>query len=253
MIIKQTVTLFLAAALLVLTACTGTSAPQADLNGTSWTLTGINGQPVLEGTSPSLSFADGQASGSGSCNGFGGEYTQSTDELTFGALMSTLMACEPAALMDQEQAYFAALGTVTNFAVSDGKLDLLDQDGNVVLTFAAQDTTLEGKTWQVTAYFDGASGIVSTVDGSIITAQFADGSISGSSGCNQYNAAYTQDGQALNFADPASTKMYCEGLMDQEIQYLLNLASVASYRMDAGHLTLLDAGGNTLVEFTTVP
>ena len=128
--IKQLLALFLAAGLLPLTACTGTNSPQADLNGTTWVLTQLQGQPVLDGTQPTLSFLDGQASGNGSCNGFGGEYTQNGDKLSFGALMSTLMACEPAGIMDQEQAYFSALASTVSFLGSGDRLTLLDAEGN---------------------------------------------------------------------------------------------------------------------------
>jgi heat shock protein HslJ len=135
---KQTFALLLAAVILTLSACSGgTGNRSADLNGTSWTLTRLNGQPVVEGTAPSLSFAGGQASGNGSCNGFGGEYTQSGDKLTFGPLMSTLMACKPATVMDQESAYFAALAATASFRVDGGTLSLLDADGNVLAEFVA--------------------------------------------------------------------------------------------------------------------
>lgn len=136
--IKQILALTFAAVLFTLTACSGggTGNLPADLDGSSWTLTALNGQPVVEGTTPGLSFADGQASGNGSCNGFGGEYTQSGSDLTFGALMSTLMACEPVAVMDQEQAYFAALSATASFLVDGGTLSLFDADGNVLAEFA---------------------------------------------------------------------------------------------------------------------
>lgn len=124
--------LALAAVVMPLTAC----APQADLNGTSWNLASLNGGPVQDGTQPTLAFADGQVSGNASCNGFGGEYTQRGDKLTFGALMSTLMACFPEEIMQQEQAYFSALTATASFRVDDGILSLFDADGNVLAEFA---------------------------------------------------------------------------------------------------------------------
>jgi heat shock protein HslJ len=135
---KQTFALLLAAVILTLSACTGGIGSQsADLNGTSWTLTRLNSQPVVEGTAPGLRFAEGQVSGSGSCNGFGGEYTQSGDKLTFGPLMSTLMACMPQEIMEQESAYFAALSATASFHVDGGILSLLGADGNVLAEFVA--------------------------------------------------------------------------------------------------------------------
>ncbi|MEW6094247.1 MAG: META domain-containing protein [Chloroflexota bacterium] len=132
---KQILAFALAAIVLTLTACTGTGVPLADLNGTSWTLTRLNGQPVLDGTQPSLAFADGQASGNASCNGFGGEYTLNGDELTFGALMSTLMACFPEEVMDQESAYFAALAATASFQLEGEMLTLIDEEGTSLAEF----------------------------------------------------------------------------------------------------------------------
>ena len=57
---KQILALTLATIVLTLAACAGTGFPQADLDGTSWMLTSLNSQPVLDGTQPTLVFADGQ-------------------------------------------------------------------------------------------------------------------------------------------------------------------------------------------------
>jgi len=63
---------------LLLAACGGNANP-VSLSGTAWVLEQINGQPIVENTTPTLSFgADGQASGQGSCNGFGGSYENGT-------------------------------------------------------------------------------------------------------------------------------------------------------------------------------
>jgi heat shock protein HslJ len=134
---KQILALFLIAVGLVLSSCAGTGSQQTDLNGTSWTLTQIQGKPVLADTRPDLSFDNGQASGTGSCNGFGGDYTLSGNKLTFGPLMSTMMACMPQEVMDQEKAYFSALNSTASFRVEGDRLTLLDAAGNVLAEFVA--------------------------------------------------------------------------------------------------------------------
>jgi heat shock protein HslJ len=132
---KQILALFLIAVGLVLSSCAGTGVAQPDLNGTSWTLTQIQGKPVLTDTQPSLSFNNGQASGAGSCNGFGGEYTLKGNKLTFGLLMSTMMACMPQEVMDQEQAYLSALSATAFFRVDGDRLTLFDGGGKTLLEF----------------------------------------------------------------------------------------------------------------------
>ncbi len=132
---KQILALALTVLILTLTACTGTGLPPTNLNGTSWNLASLNGQPVLDGTQPTLTFADGQVSGNASCNGIGGDYTLRGDKLTFEALMSTLMACFPEETMQQEQAYLAALGSTASYQVEGDQLTLFDAEGNKLADF----------------------------------------------------------------------------------------------------------------------
>ena len=122
--------------LLTLTAC-GSAAPSSDLKGTSWALVEISGQPVVAGSSPTLSFEEEQAGGNGSCNSFGGEYALDNGKLTFGPLMSTMMYCEET--MEQETAYLAALQSAAAYQMEDGRLLILDAEGVVVLAFEPQE------------------------------------------------------------------------------------------------------------------
>lgn len=235
----------------LLTACGG-SASQGSLEGTAWVLEQIDGQPLVENTLPTLSFgADGQASGHGSCNGFGGSYETENKKLTFGPLMSTLMACLETGVMEQESAYLQALQAAAAYEVKDGHLLILDAAGQVRLTFAPQDLSLEGKTWNLTAFNDGQN-LVSVMPDAQISAEFKAGNISGTGGCNSYSGAFTQEGKKLSFGPLAATEMAClepAGLMEQEAAYLSALSKVASYSMTGNKLTLFDAAGLRLAEF----
>ena len=78
--------------------------------------------------------SDGTVTGNGGCNGFGGDYEVKEDQLTFGPIMSTLMACEES-IMDQE-------GTVTQvlFETATYKIDgntLTITKGDAALVFEA--------------------------------------------------------------------------------------------------------------------
>ena len=129
------ISLFTLVLALALAACSaGASTP--DLKGTSWNLIAINDQPVLEDSAPTLVFEDGQVGGNGSCNSFGGEYTLDEGKLTFGSMFSTMMYCE--GLSDQESAYLKALEEAASYQVKDNNLHILNIDGDVILTFAAQ-------------------------------------------------------------------------------------------------------------------
>ncbi len=93
-----------------------------------------------------------------------------------------------------------------------------------------------------------------------ITANFADGQISGSAGCNNYSASVGSDsGQNLTVGSAISTQMACpDPIMNQELQYLTALQAADQWSYLAGNLALtyqtLDGGLGTLVflpAFTT--
>lgn len=130
------ISFFALALIFGLAACSG-AAPSTDLKDTSWVLVEISGQPVVAGSSPTLSFEEEQAGGNGSCNSFGGEYTLDNGKLTFGPLVSTMMYCEET--MEQESAYLVALQSAAAYQMEDGHLLILDADGVVVLAFEPQE------------------------------------------------------------------------------------------------------------------
>jgi putative lipoprotein len=84
-----------------------------------------------------------------------------------------------------------------------------------------------------------------------VTATFADGKISGHSGVNSYGGPYTLGSrQSFKVGSIASTEMAGpEPAMRAEGAYLTLLGQARSYRVDAGRLTLFDAGGNESLIF----
>lgn len=62
--------------------------------------------------------------------------------------------------------------------------------------------------------------------------------ISGKAGCNSIFAEYEIIGNKISFEGIGSTKMYCEGLMDQENQIISNLEKVRRYEIKYGLLYL---------------
>ena len=155
------------------------------------------------------------------------------------------MACEEA-IMAQEQAILAALGEVASYAMVDGQLNLLNAAGDTVLALTPQVApALTDVVWQAVNYNNGKEAVVGLLEGSEITAIFAeDGSLSGSAGCNNYITSYTVDGNNLTIGMAAATMMFCaepEGVMEQETAYLAALGTVATYSIREGMLELRTA------------
>jgi heat shock protein HslJ len=116
-----------------------TPAP-ASITDRDWTLTSLGERMNLMGQgdrAPTLRLdsAGSRASGFAGCNRFNGPFTLSGDSLSFGALVSTKMACAQG--NDVEVAYLAALGNARTFSVSDSVLTLRSADSPLA-TFVAR-------------------------------------------------------------------------------------------------------------------
>ena len=130
--IKRSLPALVAITVLAACSCSGTTA----LENTSWELESLNGNAVLPGTAITLEFSGDLISGSAGCNHYEGSYQAGADSLNVSDLFWTEMGClEPEGIMEQEQAYLAALGTTANYQISDGGLEILDEVGAQVLVF----------------------------------------------------------------------------------------------------------------------
>jgi len=118
--------------------------PVINLEGTRWNLLTYQnaaGQSVtlLPGTSATAQFVSGNVSGLAGCNTYNGGYTVSGDSLTMnGPLITTQQICsDPAGLMDQEQAYLAALSKASRYSISGTTLTIFDSNRRPILSLAA--------------------------------------------------------------------------------------------------------------------
>jgi heat shock protein HslJ len=85
-----------------------------------------------------------------------------------------------------------------------------------------------------------------------ISAEFdSEGSVSGSSGCNNYSTSYTVDGDGISFGEEIiSTMKLCdEPVNEQESEYLQVLNEVEAFNIKDEELTLLNGNGNTLAVY----
>jgi len=239
---------------------TPTTEAEADLEGTLWTLDSyLNSEgesvDVLPDTRITLEFKDGKIGGRAGCNTYFASYEIEGDSLTVGVIGVTEMYCAPEALMTQEGEYLAALQSAALYRVVDDKLEIVNGDGETLLSFSVlEPTPLTGTTWRLTGFNDGKGGSVSLLNGTEITALFDDeGGLSGTAGCNNYKASYEIDGRTISIGPAAATRMMCakpDGIMEQESAYLSMLESAAAYRIKGDSLGVFDAGGTRLASYT---
>lgn len=196
-----------------------------------------------------LSFSDeGTAGGSGGCNNYGGSYTLgSANSIRFSEIASTMMACLGEGVMEQEGAYLEALNTATGYSLTNEQLIITYGEGEQ-LTFR-RVFQLAGTAWELVAY--GAADAPTTVtSGSAITLEFDEDNVaSGSGGCNSYRSqgSVVEPDGSLSFGEVASTRMACEGLMEQERAYFAALQSATDFSIVDGQLVLTYGEGEQLV------
>ena len=244
---------------MMLAACTSGSG---SLEGKLWQMTAYqssDGKMVetLPDVKTTAEFTDGQVGGKAACNTYNGPYEVDGNQISFGLMMSTMMACPPA-IMDQEMGYLGALEMVTTFEVTEESLTMFDADGEIVLEFTPiEPASLVGTNWLLTSYNNGKGGMQSAIIGTEISANFSeDGAISGSGGCNNYNASYEATEETIGIGMIASTEMACmdpEGVMDQETQYLASLQNAAVYTIRDDRLEIRDANGSGVAYYNAMP
>ena len=95
------------------------------------------------------------------------------------------------------------------------------------------------------------------LEDTVITANFSQDGISGTSGCNFYGAKISfSPVKRMEIVEVANTEMYCEapsGLMEQEKLYLQTLVAVTSYRLEGDDLFSWIVQGDILLHYRLLP
>jgi heat shock protein HslJ len=103
---------------------------------------------------------------------------------------------------------------------------------------------LDGTSWVLVGY-----GLAAPLPGTQITANFEDGQVGGSSGCNSYGGSYEVKGESITVTEIFVTEMACmdpEGVMEQEQTYLQYLSGATTFRVSEGQLQMTRPDGETL-------
>jgi heat shock protein HslJ len=186
------------------------------------------------------------------CNTVLGTYTTSGSSLSIQLGPSSLVGCPPGSLADE---FTNDIAAATRYSLSGGQLSIeLGTPGARMTFIPLQSAELVGPTWKLLSYNNGRGGVQSVAIGTSPTAAFgADGRISGSGGCNQFNGSYTLSGNnTISIGPLATTRMACApAIMDQENAYLAALQASTQYAVRAAELTLRDANDATQATFVT--
>ena len=116
-----------------LAACTSVSTTPTSLEGTSWTVAGIDGAATPRTDAYRLEFRDGRIGGKFGCNGFSGPYSLARDTLTAGNVAATEMACPGPAETFERQGFAVLAQPMQLQWLSGSRLTLTNAAGSIAL------------------------------------------------------------------------------------------------------------------------
>ena len=112
---------------------------ERSLAGSEWRVESITGKQSVGETEMFIQFRDnGELSGNGGCNRFHGSYTITENNIKFGRVAATRMAC-PEPVMNLETIFFDALEAATSFEVTEYQMTLSDKSGSLLAKFFQTD------------------------------------------------------------------------------------------------------------------
>jgi len=124
------------------------------------------------------------------------------------------------------------------------------RDATVQIVPAPPQNPLANTSWQLQS-MQGAGDVPPDV---VITAYFsADGSLSGSGGCNSYTTSYVANGDVITIHAPAGTGALCGDPIDSfEQTYLGLLPQAANFEINGGQLVIRNNGGDPILRYNSI-
>jgi heat shock protein HslJ len=116
----------------------GMLAACQSLRGGEWILVSLNGHELIPETTITLSFTSEGLVGYGGCNQYGTavEIKDDTFVLKEKHIATTEFYCvEPEGNVEQENEYITTLESIVTYSSSDGRLEMKNETGDVVLIF----------------------------------------------------------------------------------------------------------------------
>ncbi|WP_405165323.1 META domain-containing protein [Nocardia sp. NBC_01499] len=241
-------------ALLAVTACSsGDSNPKPaapTLVGRTFVSTRVEGAPIPGGGPLNLSFKDDRIAADAGCNSYSGAVTLDNHKLHVSGLAGTLMACT-GDRQGTDEWLTGLLSSEPTWQLDSTTLTLKTDKLTVTMVdkkLAQPDKPIKGTPWIVTALITPDAKIRSqTIDEVKPTLTIdADGTVTGSAGCNRMTGRATGPDADLTF-QIATTRMLCDpAVMEVEQAVLKALDGKTTATIDADTLTLRNDNGSGL-------
>ena len=235
------------------------------LANTTWFLrkfdfsAGLN--PVANALNVTLNFdGNGKLNGVVDCNTYQGTYGTSGAKIGIGDIQVTQNTCSNEKdTLDQAAKYPGLLPLGTSYGIFGSHLLLTKIDGAPLADYVAifDRPALVGTTWRLLAFGAAGGKPTAALSDVAVTAFFSgSGALTGSAGCNTYQASYTTNKDSLTIKQPSSTLKACDspaGVMEQEQRYLAGLPSVATFTVAGPTLQLFNRDGAVFAIYQAKP
>jgi heat shock protein HslJ len=232
------------------------------LEGTYWRASELAGKPTPQQhpkREAHLQFQAGRVSGSDGCNRMTGTYQLKGDQLTFGQMAATQMACLKRS--GTEGPIREALKNTSRFTIAGDRLVLFDAGGTRVAAFVAGSQAssgapasgLAGTSWQLVKFEGSDDTTLTPDDRAKYTIEFgANGQVTARIDCNTGRGTWKSSGSnQLQFGPLALTRAKCPvgSLHDQIVKQWGN---IRSYVLRDGHLFFALMADGGIYEFEPV-
>ena len=222
------------------TTSSAASGEPIELDGREFVSTEVVGYELVPDSQIRLSFEGDQLGAAGGCNQLSGAWALDGDVLVVDAMASTMMACEPAALMDQDTWLSSFLTSEPVVTVEGDELTLTAGASSITLVdaeVAEPDQSLEGPTWTLESIRTPSA--VTSLAAPPATLTFSAGQVAVDTGCNTGSGSYTATETEITFSPIALTRRGCEPLAaEQEAGVVAVLDGTVAYEIDSDQLTL---------------
>lgn len=226
-------------------ASTAGGKEMSKITDKKWQLVELGGKPVaatINGKVPFIELQDAEKSFSASagCNGLGGSFKlENNGRIKFSQGISTMMYCDN---MEIETEFKKVLEQADNYTINGNTLSLNKARMSPLARFEVKpentSTELNG-TWEL----DYISGARIAFEGLFpnekpkITFSLPETKATGNGSCNNFNVAFSIDGNNIKFSEPASTRMACPG--NGEASFFETLKKVTKYSVSGNTLNMI--------------
>ncbi len=230
-----------------------------------WHLSELRGDEALEPV-PSdvvitLRFGSQTANGTIGCNVYSASATaKANGAIKLGRVRRSSDDCEIADA-GWTTRYVESLAAVSSQRAVDEGLELLADDGQVVMRFIPGAPTSVLGEWTASAVADQTGELVTLVDAAPITASFgATGTLRGSTACTNFLSGYVTRDDAITIGPLQTTASTClseEGIATDGAtaaeDFIAALSAASAWAIRDGILELRDATDRIVVEFESDP